>query len=57
MDKETESRALKYDCRFHPRTSPRTRGAVGCSDKSKCATCGWNPDVQEARLKKMRGDT
>ncbi len=22
---------------------------VVCDDKTKCATCGWNPDVEKAR--------
>lgn len=54
MDKETQSRALTYDCIFHMRKSPRSLGAVGCNDKSKCAVCGWNPRVQEQRLEKMK---
>lgn len=29
--------------------------AVYCKNKEKpCKTCGWNPEVQEARLKKIR---
>lgn len=26
-----------------------TPGGVNCSDTSKCARCGWNPEEQERR--------
>jgi len=29
---------------------------VDCEDRTKCATCGWNPIVTERRKERIRGE-
>lgn len=34
-------------CVFHP-------AGVVCGDKSLCPVCGWNPEVEKARIERIR---
>lgn len=54
MDRETRERLAKIDCVFFPRKRKSQAGGVCCLDKTRCAVCGWNPEVQAARIEKIR---
>ena len=52
----TKKGAHPRDCIFYLPKDPRLygNGAVWCSDRKKCETCGWNPAVTAQRLEKIR---
>ena len=37
----------RYECRFNP-------AGILCDDRTKCPKCGWNPEVELKRKKKLQ---